>query len=106
MTNPVVENDPFGEIKKDGGPPVLSAQEVAAMHARSDRDSSVFAQHHTLGIKHNQASPGDHNHDAKGSRKVGAGLGLSVTGSKGGNVALTNLLTMLAQVIEFTDTTT
>lgn len=36
---------------------------VNQMHYRSDKDTSSVAQHHTLGSKKNQASPGDHTHD-------------------------------------------
>jgi hypothetical protein len=75
-------------------------------HESSDVDSSRRAKHHTLGTARNQASPGDHIHDGVVSKKTGAGLGLVLTGSKGGNVALANLITMLKTVIEFTDSTT
>lgn len=37
--------------------------EVANLHRHSDVNSSPLAQHHTLGIQPNQASPGDHTHD-------------------------------------------
>lgn len=40
-------------------------------HDRSDVDLGPRALHHTLGIKHNQASPGDHNHDGVTSKKIG-----------------------------------
>lgn len=103
---PVIKDDPFGEIKEDAKPVSPAPRDINLLHARSDLDSSTIAQHHTLGIKHNQASTGDHVHDGKSSRKVGQGLSLTVSGSKGGNAALTSLLAMLAQVIEFTDTTT
>lgn len=110
MTNPtgssIFDDDPFGSIKREKGPSGPSPREVAAIHARSDVDSSVSAQHHTLGIGHNQASTGDHAHDGKSSRKVGTGLGLTVSGSRGGNAALASLLSMLAQVVDFTDNTT
>lgn len=33
-------------------------------HTQSDVDGSSFAIHHTLGLKKNQAAPGDHNHRA------------------------------------------
>lgn len=42
-----------------------------AMHANSDVDSSQQAQHHTLGPRHNQASPGDHTHNGVSSRALG-----------------------------------
>lgn len=40
-------------------------------HDRSDADMSPRSLHHTLGVKHNQASPGDHNHDGVTSKKIG-----------------------------------
>lgn len=101
----VVEDDPFGNIKEEKRPSSPEPREVNLFHSRSDVDTSTGAQHHTLGVKHDQASPGDHNHDGKGSRKLGQGLNLVVTGSRGGNAALLSLLQALAQVIEFTDTT-
>lgn len=83
-----------------------SPTEVNQFHTRSDVDSSKQAQHHTLGIGNNQASSGDHTHDGTTSRPIGYKLGLIVTGSKGGNAALTSLIAMLKQYIDFTDTTT
>ncbi len=53
---------------------VPSSSEVNKFHTNSDVDSSVTAQHHTLGILHNQASPGDHKHDGKSSKKIGKGI--------------------------------
>lgn len=41
---------------------------VNLFHARSDKDSHQSAQHHTLGLDHNQSSPGDHNHDGRNSK--------------------------------------
>lgn len=106
MTNPVIEDDPFGHIKQDKKPASPEPREVNLFHARSDADTSTTAQHHTLGISHNQASSGDHIHDGISTRKLGTGLGLTLTGAKGGNVALTNLITLLKNFIEFTDSTT
>jgi hypothetical protein len=37
-------------------------QDVSAFHQNSDKDSSAFAQHHTLGPDANQAAPGNHTH--------------------------------------------
>lgn len=54
-------------------PPPLS-QETTKAHTNSDVDSSVTAQHHTLGIAHNQACGGDHNHNGKNSKRIGKGL--------------------------------
>jgi hypothetical protein len=44
---------------------------VGTMHRFSDLDSSSFAQHHTLGPRHNQGSPGDHSHDGATSKNIG-----------------------------------
>lgn len=50
-----------------------SAGEVNALHINSDVDKSTLSQHHTLGVLPNQASPGDHIHDGKTSRRIKAG---------------------------------
>lgn len=102
----VFDDDPFGPIKDDKKPASPPPREVKLFHSRSDVDSATSAQHHTLGISHNQASTGDHIHDGKSTRKLGYGLGLTLTGSKGGNVALANLITLLGNFVEFTDNTT
>jgi hypothetical protein len=47
-----------------------SAGAVNDFHANSDVDKSTISQHHTLGIQPNQASPGDHNHDGRNSRRI------------------------------------
>lgn len=110
MTGPVgssvFPDDPFGQIKKEAKAAGLPPREVALIHARDDVDSSQIAHHHTIGIKHDQASAGDHVHDGSSSRKLGTGLGLAIAGAKGGNAAVGSLITMLKSVIEFTDNTT
>jgi hypothetical protein len=50
--------------------PVLNAEEVNALHINSDKDSSTQAQHHTLGIKPTQASPGNHSHNGTDSVRI------------------------------------
>lgn len=102
----VVPNDPFGIIKKEKGLPGADPRTVEAFHARDDIDSSVNAHHHTLGVKHNQAAPGDHVHDGSGSRKLGYNQGLAISGAKGGNAALASVIALLKNVIDFTDNTT
>lgn len=79
-------------------------QEVKDFHTRADTDSGPNSIHHTLGPKNAQASPGDHTHDGTTSRKLMDGI--TITGAKGGNVALANLITALADVLGFTDGTT
>lgn len=103
---PVIGGDPFGQVRDEKGNSNPAPDEVRAFHTRSDADSAPTAQHHTLGTKRNQATSGDHIHDGINSRLLGAGQGNVLTGAKGGNVALTNLIAMLAEWIEFTDSTT
>lgn len=102
----VFDDDPFGPVKEDKKPASPEPREVKLFHGRSDVDSASTAQHHTLGIGHNQSSPGDHQHDGKSSRKLGFGRGLTLSGSTGGNVALQSLIDFLGNFIEFTDNTT
>ena len=99
------ENDPFGKVKTDRSNTNASTREVTNFHSKADTDGSPLAIHHTLGIDRNQAAPGNHVHDGKASPKIGRGLNLTVTGSRGGNAALASLLTALHQVIDFNDTT-
>ena len=47
-----------------------SYDEVKRLHRDSDVDENPLAQHHTLGILPNQASPGDHVHDGRTSKKI------------------------------------
>ena len=84
----------------------LTSEQISDLHSRSDSDTSYTAQHHTLGPGRYQAAPGGHIHDGYNSPKLGKGLGLVLTGAKGGNVALTNLIAMLKTLIDFTDSTT
>lgn len=72
----------------------LTPQEVAQIHATSDNDSGPLAQHHTLGTEPGQSSPGNHTHDGRESKLLYQPR-VSITGSRGGNVALQNLLTVL-----------
>lgn len=50
---------------------------VNKFHANSDVDSASTSQHHTLGIQANQASPGNHVHDGRGSKAIGEGFDLT-----------------------------
>lgn len=102
-SNSVVENDPFGEIKKPASRTSPDPNVVNNFHNRADTDSSATSAHHTLGVKHNQASPGDHKHDGIGSRLIMEGI--TITGAKGGNAALADLITKLSTALGFTDGT-
>ena len=106
MTEPVIQNDPFGIIKNERRDNVPTARQVSEFHTKADADASTASMHHTLGISHNQASPGDHSHDGQTSRLVGSGRKITITGSRGGNAALLSLINALKQVIDLTDNTT
>ena len=81
-----------------------SADLVAKFHANSDVDAGNLSQHHTLGSFPGQAAPGPHTHDGGTSKQLMEGV--TLTGAKGGNVALANLITALAAALGFTDNTT
>lgn len=82
----------------------VNPEAVNSFHKKSDVDSSAKAQHHTIGTKQDQAASGAHDHDGINSKKIM--VGVNITGAKGGNVALTNLITALAAALGFTDSTT
>lgn len=111
--------DKFNQVtQKDASQTTGSVpdREVNSFHINSDVDSSRRSQHHTLGNARNQSAPGDHVHDGINGKRLGlyemdpAGSkaipSLVLTGSKGGNVALANLIALLKNFIDFTDTTT
>lgn len=54
-----------------------STQAVTRFHANCDADVSQTSQHHTLGQKNSQASPGDHTHNGKNSKLLGKGKNVS-----------------------------
>lgn len=119
--SPTSKPDQFGQVNSTdedlsaGGIP--SARESVQAHHRSDVDANRKSQHHTLGVGHNQASPGDHIHDGVNGKKLGLYImdtgspgktkpSLVLTGSKGGNAALASLITLLKNFIDFTDNST
>lgn len=81
----------------------VAPKTVADFHKRSDVDSSQEAQHHTLGVKHDQASSGDHNHNGANSLKIMKGM--TITGAKGGNAAVASIIAQLVK-LGATDTST
>ena len=76
------------------------------LHDETDTDSSHRSTHHTLGTQRHQASPGDHIHDGRESKKLGTGIGITITGSRGGNAAVASLIAALSKVMDITDQTT
>lgn len=102
MADEVLKNPyDFGQTSKQN---VVDPRVVAEFHTNADTDTAKQALHHTLGSGNAQASPGQHNHDGTTSRLLMDGV--TITGAKGGNVALANLLAALAQAMGFTDNTT
>jgi hypothetical protein len=91
----------MAEIEKKQNP--ITAAESQKAHAKSDVDSAIYAQHHTLGSSHNQASPGDHVHDGGISRKIASTIIL--TGSRSGGTALVSVIAALV-ALGATDSTT
>lgn len=66
--------DPVAGLPKTNVTSDVPSAVVNKFHANSDNDTGPTAQHHTLGILHNQSSPGDHTHNGKSSKKIGKGI--------------------------------
>ncbi len=73
--------------------PYPPAQEVEDFHTNSDLNARKESQHHSLGSGEYQASPGPHNH--RGGDSVLLLSGVTLTGSRGGNVALVSIIQAL-----------
>ena len=71
------------------------ATQVDDFHEQSDLNTRSEAQHHTLGPSQNQAAPGNHNHD--GGTSIPLWEGNTLTGSRGGNMALSSVIAILVQ---------
>jgi hypothetical protein len=79
------------DLTTKGRPP--AAEEVEKFHTEADTDSRREAIHHTTGPGSNQASPGDHNH--RGGDSVQLLSGITITGSRAGNIALLSVIQAL-----------
>ena len=78
------------------------------IHYTSDLDSGPFAQHHTLGIKPSQASPGDHIHDGVTSVYLnlsGGGSSLTIQ-DEGVSLPVRSLLNFTGAGVSATDSGT
>lgn len=82
---------------------VPSVSETTKAHTNADTDGKPTAIHHTLGSGPMQSSPGNHNHG--GGSSVSLLEGVTISGAKGGNVALASVISALVQ-LGATDTTT
>lgn len=49
---------------------MYSSEEVNLLHLNSDKDAGSGALHHTLGQNPSQASPGNHTHNGKDSKRL------------------------------------
>lgn len=76
--------------------PKPTAQEVDDLHTNADTDTRAESIHHTLGSLPTQASPGDHAHDGGTSPLLLSGV--TLTGSRGGNVALVSVISALVRL--------
>jgi hypothetical protein len=45
-------------------------EQVNLLHLAADKDAGAGALHHTLGLGSSQASPGNHNHDGRNSKRI------------------------------------
>jgi hypothetical protein len=51
-------------------PNEFSSEQVNIFHLNSDKDAGAGALHHTLGLGPTQASPGNHTHDGRNSKRI------------------------------------
>lgn len=51
-------------------PRMYSSEEVNSLHLNADKDAGPGALHHTLGQGSSQASPGDHTHNGRNSKRI------------------------------------
>lgn len=51
-------------------PRMYSSEEVNSLHLNADKDAGPGALHHTLGQGSSQASPGNHRHDGRDSKRI------------------------------------
>ena len=98
-----VSQDKFKSPYDRGSQDLVPPETVNRFHNKSDLDSSSDAQHHTLGIKKDQASPGDHKHDGTSSKRLLEGT--SIIGSRSGGGALVSVIDALEK-LGATDSTT
>lgn len=98
-----VSQDKYKAPYDRGSADIAPPQTVNRFHNKSDVDSDSNAQHHTLGIKKDQASPGDHKHDGTTSKRLLEGT--TITGSRGGNAAVASIIAALVK-LGATDSTT
>lgn len=80
-----------------------TSEEVERLHTHADTDARKEAIHHTIGNGESQAASGSHNH--RGGDSVLLLEGITITGSRGGNIALLSVIQALV-ALGATDSTT
>lgn len=89
------------DLTKRGRPP--ASEEVEEFHTNAATDSRKEDIHHTIGVSENQAASGSHNH--RGGDSLLLLQGITLTGSRAGNIALLSVIQALV-ALGATDSTT
>lgn len=82
---------------------VPTAKDVSKFHTNADTDGDEGSIHHSLGPRKGQAAGGDHDH--RGGNSVALLQGTTISGSRGGNAAVTSIIAALVE-LGATDNTT
>lgn len=93
MADKQTQNSSDGGLQENPKP---SADVVEDFHTFADTDIRIESIHHTLGPTTNQAAQGDHNHDGGNSSLILSGF--TITGSRGGNVALVSVIACMVRL--------
>lgn len=72
---------------------VFDPRTVAEIHRNADTDTDKNSTHHTIGPGANQVASGVHTHDGGETRQLLAGV--TLTGAKAGNAALSSVVAAL-----------
>lgn len=88
---------------KPTGDPTPSAADVEKFHSNDDLDTKAESHHHTLGANQYQASPGNHDHRGGNSNLLLSDI--TLTGSRGGNLALPSIIQALVALGAVDNTT-
>lgn len=89
------------DLTKKDRPP--TSEEVDQFHTNAAVDARKEDVHHTIGVSENQAASGSHNH--RGGDSVLLLAGVTLTGSRAGNIALLSVIQALV-ALGATDSTT
>jgi len=88
---------------KTKGENVFDPRTVAKIHQNDDLDVSKDSHHHSIGPGSSQVASGNHNHDGVLTPQLLAGV--TISGAKGGNIALASVVAALV-TLGATDATT